>query len=84
MLRSKAPADAIANGAAPSMKVCSLMISGIVSNSLIIVALDSSTSSADQKKIGGQLALTALVTGNEGLSVSAHVTSYFLSGGYGS
>ena len=28
--------------------------------------------------------LTALVTGNEGLSVSAHVTSYFLSRGHGS
>ena len=26
------------------------------------------------KNFGGQIALTALVTGNEGLSVSAHVT----------
>ena len=48
MLRSRAPADAIANGAAPSRKLCLLMTSGIVSNSLMIFPFYSSTNSAEQ------------------------------------
>ena len=50
MLRSRAAADAIANGAngaAPSRKLCLLMTSGIVSNSLMFFPFYSSTNSAE-------------------------------------